>query len=210
MQSGDYNAALEKFNEVLGKFRQSPRAAFGKALALENLAVQKESNRMMDTAIDFYYDIAFESTLANEDLKLNALVRLATHAKNRGKLKMAIKGLKRALEMEPKNADYAIQLGSALMRDKQTDKAVEQFQKVLQQWPENAQAHANLGFLLYQGKRYEDAITHLLAVVRSKKERKQNRQYYLYAGDALTRLNRSDEVRCKREEESKTRLLLCQ
>ena len=170
LQVGNYNAALEKFNEILGRFRQSPRAAFGKALALENIAVKKNSNKLMDTAIDFYYDVAFESNLANDDLKLNALIRLASHAQNRGKINLSIKALRKASKMEPSNSDYAIKLGVALMTDRRTDKAVEQFEAILKLWPKNSQAHVNLGYLLYREKRYEGAITHLLTGVRGKEE----------------------------------------
>ena len=196
LQSGDYNRALEKFNEILGRFRQSPRATFGKALALEHIAVKKKSNKLMDTAIDFYYDVAFESVLANDDLKLNALIRLASHAQNRGKINLSIRALQKASEMEPTNSDYAVRVGVALMNDKQTDKAVEQFETVLKSWPNDSLAHANLGYLLYREKRYEEAVTHLLAGARGKGEGvRSDPKYYLYAGDALVRLNRSDEVR---------------
>ena len=194
LQAGNYNGALEKFNEVLGRFRQSPRASFGKAQVLEHMAEKKASNKLLDTAIEYYHDVAFESFIANDDLKLNALIRLAHHAQHRGKMTLAIKALKKACKMEPTNIKYAINLGVALLTDKQTDEALEQFHKVLNRWPESSTAHAHLGYLLYLGKKYKEALPHLLTGVRGKGGMEDDPKYHLYTGDALMRLNRSREV----------------
>ena len=64
-----YSEALEKFNEVLKMFPQSPRGLFGKGETLTGLAAQKSSNKLLETAIEFYEDTA-NSFLANEDLKV--------------------------------------------------------------------------------------------------------------------------------------------
>ena len=64
-----YNEALEKFNEVLKMFPQSPRGLFGKGETLAGLAEQKSSNKLKDTAIEFYQDAA-NSFLATEELKV--------------------------------------------------------------------------------------------------------------------------------------------
>ena len=64
-----FSEALEKFNEVLKMFPQSPRGLFGKGETLTGLARQKSSNKLRDTAIDFYQDAA-NSFLAPKDLKV--------------------------------------------------------------------------------------------------------------------------------------------
>ena len=64
-----YSEALEKFNEVLKMFPQSPRGLFGKGETLAGLATQKSSNKLLETAIEFYQDTA-NSFLANNDLKV--------------------------------------------------------------------------------------------------------------------------------------------
>ena len=64
-----YSEALEKFNEVLKMFPQSPRGLFGKGETLAGLAEQKSSNKLKDTAIEFYQDAA-NSFLATKELKV--------------------------------------------------------------------------------------------------------------------------------------------
>ena len=65
-----YSEALEKFNEVLKMFPQSPRGLYGKGESLVGLANQKSSNKLMDTAVEFYQDTA-KSFLATKDLKVS-------------------------------------------------------------------------------------------------------------------------------------------
>ena len=64
-----FSEGLEKFNEVLKMFPQSPRGLFGKGETLTGLARQKSSNKLRDIAIDFYQDAA-NSFLAPKDLKV--------------------------------------------------------------------------------------------------------------------------------------------
>ena len=68
---GRYSEGLEKFNEVLKMFPQSPRGLYGKGETLRGMAEQKSSNKLMDTAIAFYQDAA-DSFLASKDLKVGA------------------------------------------------------------------------------------------------------------------------------------------
>ena len=65
-----YSEALEKFNEVLKMFPQSPRGLYGKGESLVGLANQKSSNKLMDMAVEFYQDTA-KSFLATKDLKVS-------------------------------------------------------------------------------------------------------------------------------------------
>ena len=64
-----YSEALEKFNEILKMFPQSPRGLFGKGEALVGLAEQKSSNKLLETAIEFYQDTA-SASIATDDLKV--------------------------------------------------------------------------------------------------------------------------------------------
>ena len=71
-----FSEALEKFNEILKMFPQSPRALFGKGETLSGLAKQKSSNKLMETAIDFYKDAA-NSFLAPKDIKVCAYLAIS-------------------------------------------------------------------------------------------------------------------------------------
>lgn len=64
-----YSLALEKFNEILKMFPQSPRGLFGKGETLYGLAVEKSSNKLRDTAIEFYEEVA-QSLLTPHAIKV--------------------------------------------------------------------------------------------------------------------------------------------
>lgn len=195
LRVGDYAQALEKFKKILKRFKQSPRGLLGRGLALEGLGKTKESVKYLDKAIDTYYNLAFESgPLANEDIRLAALLGLAECSERRRKTKILIKALKKAVEMEPKHELYATKLAQAYMKGTQMERAQKLLEEVVDKWPGNSLAHANLGYLLYRGGSYEEALPHLVKGLVENKEVQRNGKFYLYTGETLTKLNKSEEV----------------
>ena len=69
LREGRLSEALEKFNEILKMFPQSPRGLYGKGETLYGMAVQKSSNKLRETAIDFFKDAA-SSLLTPDDIKV--------------------------------------------------------------------------------------------------------------------------------------------
>lgn len=194
LKAQNYPVALEKFNAVLKRFKQSPRGLLGKALALEGLAKKKESSKLMDKAIDLFYSLSFESQLASNDFKLAGLISLAECSERRGKVTMVIKALEKAVALEPSHERYSVKLAQAYMKGDKHDKALELLLKVVSKWPENTLAHANLGYLYYRERNYSQALPHLLRGLLENKEIQKSGKFYLYTGETLTRLNKSDEV----------------
>lgn len=195
-----WSVALEKFNEILKMFPQSPRALYGKGVALENLAREKKSNKLMDTAIDFYSDAGLKTFLAPDDIKVASLLRLAEVAQQRGKLSLSIKALESVQKVAAKNDVYALptyanRLGLAHLSVGELDKAMAVFQGVVKDFPENSFAKAHIGFVLFTEKKYDEALPLLLEGIRKDGGIRTNAKFYLYAGECLTRLNRTDEVR---------------
>ena len=86
-------------------------------------------------------------------------------------------------------------LGTGYIKVGNTKKAEEHFRKVLNETPDNYYAKAHLGYLLYKEKQYEEALPMLMDGIREDKNIQNNGRFYLYAGEALVHLNRSDEVR---------------
>ena len=69
LREGRLSEAMEKFNEILKMFPQSPRGLYGKGETLYGMAVQKSSNKLRETAIDFFKDAA-SSLLTPDDIKV--------------------------------------------------------------------------------------------------------------------------------------------
>ena len=191
---GKYTLAMEKFNEVLKHFPQSTRAMYGKGVALKHMAREKRSNKLLDTAIDFLYKAGMEAFMGSEDVRIEALKELADTAYERGKTQLAIRALEKLAEYKKDDADAANQLGMGYLAVGNKKKAKTHFKKVLEQFRGDHFAKAQLGFILFSEKKYEEALPLLLEGIREDEIIKMNPKFYLYAGDTLTRLNRSDEV----------------
>ncbi|XP_011407658.2 PREDICTED: aspartyl/asparaginyl beta-hydroxylase-like [Amphimedon queenslandica] len=195
LKGGYYSEALDKFKKVLKRFKQSPRGLLGKALALEGLGKTKGSIKYLDKAIDIYYQISFEaSSLANDDIKLAALMGLADCAERREKTTMLIKALKKAVVMEPMHEVYATKLAQAYMKGGQMEEAEKLLEDVINKWPGNSLAHANLGYLHYKGGRFDKAMPHLVKGLSENREIQKNPKFYLYTGETLSRLDKTEEA----------------
>ena len=66
---------------------------------------------------------------------------------------------RRALDADPKNIDYAIGFGAALLQAKRYDDAITVLRRLGSLAPENATIHANLGTALFQSNRFAEAKT---------------------------------------------------
>ena len=190
---GEYSKALETFNGVLKRLGQSPRALLGKAMALENIAEKRKNSKVLDNAIEFYRKVGVESFLAPEEIKEYALIRLVGCAQKSRKHEIVIDALERLFEIDPKNDGYAVQLGLAYIKSNRLLEAKEQFLNITAQWPDNTFAIANLGYLYYVEKDYSSAVPLLLLGLENEHV-KMNHMFYEYAGEALSKLDRKDEV----------------
>lgn len=80
----------------------------------------------------------------------------------------ALSYCRRALEIEPKNADYATGYGAALVRARRFDEAAQLLRQVIMRSPDNYPAHTNLATALYELKRYQESIVEYDWIIRSK------------------------------------------
>ena len=87
-------------------------------------------------------------------------------------------------------------LGLGYVADGKLKKAKAHFKSHLEKFPDDQFAKAQLGYLLYSEKHYEQALPLLLDGIRNDEGTKVNPKFYRYAGESLTKLNHSDEVRC--------------
>lgn len=194
LEGKQYQEALERFNSILKSFKQSPRALYGKAITLYYMAMEKRSNKLMDTSIDFFYKVGIESFLTPEDIRISALLQLSYLAQQRGKQRLSVKSLEKLCEIRSDDPSYANKLGVGYLAAGDNRKAKTQFKKVLKEFPQNSFAKAHMGFVLFSEKQFEEALPMLLEGLKKDPDIKSNPRFYLYAGETLTRLNRSDEV----------------
>ena len=120
---GNYQEALERFNAILSQFPQSPRAQLGKGLTLSKMAEEKRSNKLMDSAIDFFKLAGLESIIASDVIREAALVALVDHAQMRNKLPLAVRAMEKLIEIRSDQMTYANQLGMLFFAEKYMHKA---------------------------------------------------------------------------------------
>ena len=194
LEDKKYWEALERFNSILKTFKQSPRALYGKAVTLYYMAMEKRSNELLDTSIDFFYQVGIDSFLTPEDIRISALLQLSDLARRHAKPQLSVKALEKLCGIKSDNSSYANMLGVSYLVAGNIRKAKAQFKKVLKKFPDNYYAKAHIGFVLYSDKQFEEALPLLLEGLRNDPDIKTNPRFYLYAGESLMRLNRSDEV----------------
>ncbi len=194
LEANEYTLALQSFNDILKKFPQSPRSLYGKAVTLSKMAEEKKSNKLMDTALEFYKKIGLETFIGEVDFRVAALVELADRAYERGKAALSIKALEKLVSLKEDNLLFSNRLGLGYIADGKLKKAKTHFKNHLENFTDDHFASAQLGYVLYSEKRYEQALPLLLDGIRNDEGVKVNPKFYLYAGESLTKLNRSDEV----------------
>ena len=75
---------------------------------------------------------------------------------------------RRALEIDPRNADYATGYSSALVQARRFNDAVVVLRRVLAASPDNFAAHANLATALYAMKHYAEALAEYEWILKTK------------------------------------------
>ena len=188
-----YEEALERFNAILKQFPQSPRAQFGKGITLSYLAKEKQSNKLMDSSINFFR-MAGESIVASNMIKIPALAAMTDKAQSRGDFKLAIEGMEKLVELKPDAVIYANQLGMLYLTTGKKKKAKNHFKKCAKKFEGNHFASAQLGAILFSERKYEKALPLLMEGIREDRSIRTDGTFYNYAGEALVKLNRSAEV----------------
>ena len=190
----NYPEALEQLNAILSKFPQSPRAQFGKGITLSHMAREKKSLKLLDSAIDFFRAAGLDSIIASESIRVASLVAMVDKAEERGKGQLALRGMEKLVELRSDNVVYANQLGMLYLKHGKEKKAKAQFKKNVERFEDDYYGQAQLGYILYMEKHYEKALPLLINGIRNNKDIRRSGSFYNYAGDTLTRLNRSQEV----------------
>ena len=190
-----YQKAVDKFDAILNRFKQSPRGLLGKALSLEGLGKRKKSPKLVDKAIDLYYQVGFDSFLANDDIKMAALVQLVSCSKSRNKENMAVKALEKIVEMEPEYEAYVMKLSQAYISSGKLAEAKQLLNKLVTKDPNNVLVAASLGYIFYKENNCTGALPWLLyGISEGTNVVPESGKLYLYAGECLTKLRRPEEV----------------
>lgn len=143
-RAGKKDDALRTLDSLDEAARKSPEA-----IALRN-ALTVVATETPDRA-------ALETRLAREPRNAALLAQVAELYRTDDPTRAA-EYYRRALEIEPRNADYATGLGGALVQLRRFETAAALLRSVVAAAPNNFTAHANLATALYELKRFSEAL----------------------------------------------------
>jgi tetratricopeptide (TPR) repeat protein len=186
---GDLPAAANILEEARRIVPASPRLAFGVAKIYAQVGALEKARAVLSEAHvkDLPEAAALRNALADDDQitpeGIEALVKeSAANPKNAAlfarlgniyRTKDPARSLdyyRRALELEPRQLNYAVGYGSALVQAKRFPVAVEVLRRVLSVDANHYVAHANLATALYELKDYSAAITEYQWIAAAKPE----------------------------------------
>ena len=84
---------------------------------------------------------------------------LGVSAAQIGKLDKAVDAFKKALSIQPNNADAYYNLGNVLHKQGKLEEAVEAYKKLISIKPDNAEAYLNIGNVLHEQGKLEEAVS---------------------------------------------------
>ncbi|KAH9513736.1 hypothetical protein Btru_041970 [Bulinus truncatus] len=172
-----YEDAVKKYDVILRKHLTSPRAYYGKGLALDKLGFKYMSNEYLERAIDFLARVLNLQNVPDDLYKL-AGRKLADRQQFRGWGGESIKTYKKMSEKFPDDLSLKNEFG------------------VLVKNPNSGFAKAHLGFILKaKDNRLEEAVKLLKEGIETQEPGTVDGRFYLHLGDSLIRLGREAEAR---------------
>jgi len=138
---GEYAAAINMFQRVRDFFPNSYDVNYNLALAYSRLGHPEDAVGLLKP---------FTTRAEAADL-------LGTIEEDRGNFPLALSEYRRAVELEPGNADYRLNLGAALLQCSAPEEAIRVFQAGLREQPGSWRLQVGLGAAFYIAGQYEDA-----------------------------------------------------
>ncbi|XP_066982296.1 aspartyl/asparaginyl beta-hydroxylase-like isoform X7 [Macrobrachium rosenbergii] len=197
--SKNLREALTTFGSILQNNPKSARALYGRALCLDRLAEDEQSNSKLEQAIVTYRGVI---DLADEDPSLVPLPLLRLAAEKcidrmrfRGFFGKAVRVQQRLLQRFPDDLALRNQMGVTYLLMHQPSAAKEVFEAILEKWPEDGFAQVHYGFILKTtDQNNTGGAEYMKKGIESKAEGTQDGRFFLHLGDALQREGQTEEA----------------
>lgn len=195
LEQGDIDGAVQKFDKILQKYPDSPRALWGKGLSTDKLAEQKRSNQLLEEAINLM-DRALRLSDIPEKLLLQVATKLASRQAFRGWSHKEAKTWKYLIEKYPDRLEYRRKLGVSYLMLGKIEEARNTFKEILSRAPDDGFALVHLGFIVKTSDlKYTDAIPMMQKGIDSNDEGTKDGRFFYHLGDAYMRTNQTDKAR---------------
>ena len=185
---------LDMFEKILKKYPKSPRANFMKAEILGKMAAEQKSNDLLEQAITQYQSV-LDLLDVPKDLLIKAGTTLADKQAFRGWNSKASKTWRFLSDKFPNDVELKNKLGVSFLMSMQNEEARKIFKQVLEMDPANGYAKVHLGFIFKViDNNPEKSIPLLTEGIASEDEGTKDGRFYFHLGDALQRLNQTENA----------------
>jgi len=164
--------------------------------ALPDAAKNSEEGRKLHAALDARCEdtpegrASLEKLIEREPQNAKALSCLGTLLRTSDPQR-SLDYFKRALAVEPRNADYATGYAAALLQQRRFEEAAVILQRILAAAPDNYAAHANLAGAFYELKLYKQAVVEYKWLSRARPDLA---VIHFFIGSAHDRLGEYEEA----------------
>ncbi|ESO95209.1 hypothetical protein LOTGIDRAFT_144765, partial [Lottia gigantea] len=196
---GEHEKAKKKYEKILDKHPNSPRALYGLANCLDKIAEKQKSNALLQDSISTL-DKLIHKEKVPERLVLIAGEKLVKLLRFRGWQNKAVEICQYMVGLFPTNHTWKNMLGVNLLVAAKNSEAKIYFKQVLETHPDNGFAKSHMGFILKHETNYEEAVKYLSEGIASKEPGAVDGRFFFALGDAYYRIGQPEQARKVYEE----------
>lgn len=218
--------ALTQFAAILKVNPRSPRATYGRARALDQLAEQRQSNQLLTEAITNYQKLmSFDGVppalfkmaadrcinrLRFMGMRMSFIFVIYSKVKHfPGQYSKAIEVHRLLITKFPDEVIYRNQLAVTYLTTNRMEEARKELKLSLERWPSDGFALVHYGFILkVHDGHLKPAIDYLQRGIATRHEGVIDGRFYFHLGDALARLGRHDEATAVYQDGAKQNVFL--
>ncbi|XP_065188221.1 aspartyl/asparaginyl beta-hydroxylase-like isoform X2 [Sycon ciliatum] len=188
-----YQEALTEFRRLLKGNPKCIRCKYGEGAALHELADKQRSNKLVQEAIAAYKETCTWSG-GRRSVRVAGCLAMSGRMSFMGQSRQSVKLLDTVLADLSEDVKILEEIGLQCLISAMNKKAKSALTRLLELDPENGFGLGHLGFVYKLELRYEEAVPLMFAGLRGNDDRSREPRFYYHLGDALQRLNRSDEA----------------
>ncbi|RVE48277.1 hypothetical protein evm_007028 [Chilo suppressalis] len=193
MLQGDSSAAVERTSA--DPLRDSARARWIRASALDRAAEEKRDNTLLSRAITAYLHLLKMNERLSDKKLLQVTGRTLDRIQFRGNYLNAEPVYKLLIRRFPNDPAYRNNLTISFLMANRADLAEESIKETLERWPDDRLALAHYGFVLKtRHNRYEEAAEAFRKALEGDTGPANEARFYYHYGDSLLLLGRREEA----------------
>ena len=193
LKKKQHERAKKEFEKLVKNHPDSPRAMYGLAKSMDDLADVMRSNQILQEAIDTYGKVGKVKDCPLP-LKRMAVLRQAERVSFLGKSYIAVHVLESLASELPDDLEVWNKLGVQCLLNGNEGRAKKAFTQSLHINPESGFALVHMGFIVKSESKYEEAIPLLQKGLATGEPEVNDSRFFFHLGDAFYRTGKHKEA----------------